>query len=63
MFDSSYPPSNPLLLNLSIDTGSLLVVRLPTEPLPEFGTFFVLMGISNVVIVSSQRDVYFAYKS
>jgi len=54
MFDSSNPPSNPLLLNLSADTGSLLVVRLHAEPLPEFGTFVVLMGISNVVIVSSQ---------
>jgi hypothetical protein len=58
MLDSSNPPSNPLLLNLSANTGSLLVVRLPTEPLPEFGTFFVLMGISNVVIVSSQMNSY-----
>jgi hypothetical protein len=58
MFDSSNPPSNPLLLNLSADTGSLLVVRLPAEPLPKFGTFVVLMGISNVVIVSSQINSY-----
>jgi hypothetical protein len=58
MLDSSNPPSNPLLLNLSADTGSLLVVRLPAEALPKFGTFVVLMGISNVVIVSSQINSY-----
>jgi hypothetical protein len=58
MFDSSNPPSNPLLLNLSTDTSSPLVVRLPAEPLPEFGTFFVLMGISNVVILISQINSY-----
>jgi hypothetical protein len=44
MLDSSYPP-NPLLMGLSSDIGSLPVVRMPTEPLPEFGTYVVLMGI------------------
>jgi hypothetical protein len=58
MLDSSNPPSTPLLLDLSTDTGFLLVVRILAEPLPEFGTFFVLMGISNVVIVSSQTNSY-----
>jgi hypothetical protein len=45
MLGSSYPPSTPLFLDLSFDIGSLPVVRLPTEPLLEFRTFFVLMGI------------------
>jgi hypothetical protein len=60
MLDSSNPPSTPLLLDLSVDTGSLPVVRFPAEPLPEFGTFVVLMGISNVVTVSSQISAYVA---
>jgi hypothetical protein len=45
MLDSSDPPSTPLLLDLSLDIGSLPVVRLPADPLPEFGTSVVLMGI------------------
>jgi hypothetical protein len=48
------------LLDLSSDTGSIPTVRLPTEPLPEFETFVVSMGISNVVTVNSYRDVYVA---
>jgi hypothetical protein len=51
------------LLDLSVDTGSLLVVRLHVEPLPEFGTSIVLMGISNVVTMSSQIDAYVACQS
>jgi hypothetical protein len=53
----------PLLLDLSFDIGSLPVVRLPIEPLPEFGTSVVLKGISNVVIVSSQISAYVACQS
>jgi hypothetical protein len=60
MLDSSNPPSTPLLLDLSTDIGFLLVARLPTKPLPDFGTFVVLTGISNVVIVSSQISAYVA---
>jgi len=64
MFDSSNPPSNPLLVvlfdssNPPTNNGSLLVVRLHADPFPEFGTFVVLMGISNVLIVSSQINSY-----
>ena len=58
MLDSLDPPSTPLLLDLSFDTRSLLVVSLTVEPLLEFGNFVVSMGISNVVTVSSQIDVY-----
>jgi hypothetical protein len=58
MLDSSNPYSSPLLLDLSVDIGSLPVVRLHAEPLPEFGTFVVLMGFSSVVIVSSQISSY-----
>ena len=60
MLYSSYPPLAPLLLDLSYDTGFLLVVMLPTDPRPEFGTFGVLKGISNVVAVSSQISAYVA---
>jgi hypothetical protein len=63
MLYSSNPPSTPLLLDLSVDIGSLPVVRLFAEPLPEFGTYVVLMGISNVVTVSSQIDSYVACQS
>jgi hypothetical protein len=63
MLYSLNPPSTPLLSDLSIDIGSLLVVRLLAEPLPEFGTYVVLMGISNVVTVSSQIDSYVACHS
>jgi hypothetical protein len=56
----SDPPLAPLLLDLSIDTGSLPIVRLPVEPLPKFGTYVVLTGISSVVIVSSQISAYVA---
>jgi hypothetical protein len=63
MLDSSGPPSIPLLSDLSYDTGSLPVVRLPAEPLPKFGTFVVSMGISNVVVVNSQRYVYATCRS
>jgi hypothetical protein len=62
MLGSSDPPSSPLLLDLSSNTGSLPVVRLPADPLPEFGTFVVLRGISNVVTMSSQISTYVAYQ-
>jgi hypothetical protein len=60
MLGSLDPPSTPLLLDLSSNTGSLPVVRLPVEPLPKFGTYVVLMGISNVVTTSSQISAYVA---
>jgi hypothetical protein len=60
MLDSSNPPLAPLLLDLSTDIGSLLVVMFPVEPLPEFGTFVFLMAISNVVTVSSQINAHVA---
>jgi hypothetical protein len=60
MLGSSDPPSALLLLDLSSDTGSLPVVRFPAEPMLEFGTFAVLMGISNVVTMSSQISAYVA---
>jgi hypothetical protein len=60
MLYSSNPPSAPLLLDLSIDIGSLPVVRLLVEPLSEFGTFVVLTGISSVATVSSQITTYVA---
>jgi hypothetical protein len=60
MLGYSNPPSTPLLLDLSTDTGSLRVVRPPVEPLHEFGTCVVLMGISNVVTMSSQINSYVA---
>jgi hypothetical protein len=50
MLNSSDPPSSPLLLDMSFDIGSLLVVRLPAEPLPEFETPAVSKGISGVVV-------------
>jgi hypothetical protein len=63
MLNSSDPPSTSLLLDLSFDIGSLLVVRLLTEPLPNFETFFVSKGISSVVTMNSQIDFYVAYLS
>jgi len=63
MLYSSNPPSTPLLLDLSIDIGSLPVVRFSIEPLPKFGTSVVLMGISNVITVSSQIDTYVSCQS
>jgi len=60
MLDSSDPPSTPLLVDLSVDTGSLPVVRLHAEPLPKFETSSVSRGISDVVVVNSQRDAYVA---
>jgi hypothetical protein len=58
MLDSLDPPTTPLLLGLSLDTSFLLVVRLPSKPLLEFGTFVVLIGIASVVIVSSKISAY-----
>jgi hypothetical protein len=58
MLDLSDPPATPLLLDLSLDFSFLLVVRLPSEPLLEFGTFVVLIGIASVVTVSSQISAY-----
>jgi hypothetical protein len=63
MLNSSDPPSTPLLLDLSSSIGSLLVARLPVEPLPEFETFVVSKGISSVVAGNSQIGVYVAYLS
>ena len=63
MWGSSDPLSSPLLLDLSFDIGSLLVIRLLEEPLPEFETSIVYMDISNVVTMNSQRDVYVACQS
>jgi len=60
MLDSSNPPSTPLLLDLSVDISSILVARLPTEPLPEFGTSVVLTNTSSVVTMSSQISAYVA---
>jgi hypothetical protein len=60
MLDSSNPPSTPLLLDLSVDIGSLPVAGLPTEPLPEFGTSVVLKDTSSVVTMSSQISAYVA---
>jgi hypothetical protein len=57
------PPSTPIWLDMSFDTGSLLVVGLPVETLPKFETFFVSKGTSDVIIVSSQRDVYISCES
>ena len=52
MLISSYPPSSMRWLDLSSDIGSLPVVGLPIEPLPEFETFVVIKGISSVVVVN-----------
>jgi hypothetical protein len=60
MLGSSDPPSTPLLMDMSSDTGSLPVVMFPAEPLPEFGAAVVLRGISNVVTMSSQISAYVA---
>ena len=48
---------------MSYDTSFIPVVRLPAEPLPEFETCVASKGISDVVAVNSQRDVYVACQS
>jgi hypothetical protein len=63
MLDSSNPRSTPLLMDLFSHIGSLLVVRMLAEALPKFGTSTILMGISNVVTMSSQIDAYVACQS
>jgi hypothetical protein len=63
MLNSSDPPSAPLLLDMSSNIRSLLVVRLPVEPLPKFETSTVSKGISSVILGNSQIDVYAAYMS
>jgi hypothetical protein len=63
MLNSSDPISAPLLLDLSSDIGSLLVVRILAEPLTEFKTYAVSKGISSVVAGNSQIGVYVAYMS
>jgi hypothetical protein len=63
MLDSSGPPLAPLLLDLSSSVGSLLVVRLHAEPLPEFENYVVLKVISSMVAGNSQIYVYDAYLS
>jgi hypothetical protein len=45
-------------MDLSSDIGSLPVVRLPAEPLLEFETYATSEGISGMVVVNSQRDIY-----
>jgi hypothetical protein len=60
MLDSSYPPSAPVLLDLSFDIGFLPFVILPTNPLLDFGTSSFLTGISSVVTMSSQISAYVA---
>jgi hypothetical protein len=52
MLSSSYPPSNPLWMDLSYDIVSLLVIGLPVEPLHESETPSISKGISNVIIVN-----------
>jgi hypothetical protein len=63
MLSSPYPTSTPLLWDLSFDIDSLPFVRLSVEPLPKFGTFVFLMGIPNVVTVSSQISAYVSCQS
>jgi hypothetical protein len=63
MLDYSNPPSSPLLLDISSGIGSLLVVGLCAEYLPKFETSIVSKGISGVIVVNSQIDVYVAYLS
>jgi hypothetical protein len=50
-------------MDLSSGTSSLPVVGLSIEPLPEFETSTSSKGISDVVIVSSQKNVYATYQS
>ena len=57
---SSSPPLAPIFLDMYFDIGSLPVVRLPVEPMPEFGTSIVSKDTSSVVIVSSQITRYVA---
>jgi hypothetical protein len=45
-------------MDMSSDIGSLPTVRLSAEPFPKFGNFVVSVGISYVVTMNSQRDVY-----
>jgi hypothetical protein len=56
-------PSAPLLLDLSSNIGSLLVVRLTTKHLPEFEISIVSKDISGVVAGNSQINVYATYLS
>jgi hypothetical protein len=48
---------------MSFYIGSLQVVWLRVEPLLAFETIVASKGISGVVAVNSQRDVYDAYQS
>jgi hypothetical protein len=52
MLSSSDPPSTPLWMDLSSDIGSLRVVGMPAEPLPESETSIVAWGISSVGVVN-----------
>jgi hypothetical protein len=52
MLYSSNPPSIPQYLGPSAGTGSLLVARLPAEPLPALETFVVIRDILDVGVVS-----------
>jgi len=58
MLDSSNPPLDPLLLDLSTNIGSLLVAGMPVEPLLEFGNFVFLTNTSSVVTMSSHISAY-----
>jgi hypothetical protein len=60
---SSDPPLSLLLLDLSYDIDSLLFVGMPVKPFPKFENCVTSEGISGVVAVNSQRDVYVAYQS
>jgi hypothetical protein len=52
MLSSSNPPSVIQWMDPSVDIGFLLVVGLPTEPLPVSKTFVVAMDILSVVVVN-----------
>jgi hypothetical protein len=59
-FRSSFSSS---IADFSSDTGSLRVVWILVEPLLVFENFDASRGISGVVAVNSQRDVYASYLS
>jgi hypothetical protein len=56
----SNPPLDPLLLDLSTNTGFVPFAGLLAEPLPDFRNPIVSKDTSSVVIVSSQISAYVA---
>jgi hypothetical protein len=58
MSNSSNPPLSPLLFDMSVNIGFLLVVGLSAEPLLYFGTFVFSKDTSSVVTTSSQTSPY-----